>query len=127
MFEKCHKWIASVVSLLNVAMGRASASVREVLRVFSRPYVVANSESKWFPAAAGPRLTSQIPTCGFSFHEMPRSVNARHDNHLVQATGVPPQGSRGSIRCRASLAGRGVVRFLRPITVGPSQGPPRMC
>lgn len=126
VFERCERWIATIASLVRAARGKAASAGAPSTCADSQPSLDENLE----PTRGAPRgvlpMILQIPTCGFGFHVLPRSANIGHDCDVVPATGVSPRGSKGLIRCRAFLARRGVVRFLRPITVGPALGPPRI-
>ena len=124
MFERCERWIASILSLLVARRGRPAAVVCRATCALGLPSPRADLEPAWVPAMARPLPDMQIPTCGSSSYEMPRSVFARHDGHIVHATGVSPLRSIGSVRCRAFAARRGLVRLLPPGAMEPSHGPP---
>lgn len=126
VFERCERWIATIASLVRAARGKTALAGPRSACADARPSLDEDLEpTRGWPADVLPMI-SQIPTCVFGFHVLPRSVNAGHDSTVVPATSVSPHGSQGLIRCRAFLARRGVVRFLRPITVGPALGPPRI-
>jgi len=126
VFERCERWTATIASLVRATRGNAASAGSRSVRADARPALQQDLEPTRDKPAESLPMISQIPTCVFGFPVLPRSVNAGHDCHVVPATSVSPYGSQGLIRCRAFLARRGVVRFLRPITVGPALGPPRI-